>query len=95
MSLQGIAAAWFRREDWPRWLEIDPDFQPDYQHWHARMEKAVAQYRAAGTPIIKTIVLPDEFLAWSTANGKGVGTKARAEYAALKAMEHDKTEKRS
>ena len=82
-----IAAAWFRRQDWARWCEIDPDFQPDYRHWLKRMEKTIAQYQAAGIPVIKTLVLPDEFLEWSKANGKGVGTMARAHYAAHKAME--------
>jgi len=95
MKLQGMAAAWFRRDDWPRWLEIDPDFQPDYEHWLKRMEAAVAQHQARGVPIIRTIIVPDEFLAWAKANGKGVGTMDRAAYAAFKAVEHGQMEKRS
>jgi len=89
------AAAWFRREDWGRWCEIDPDFQPDYSHWLRRMEKAVAQYQAAGTPIIKSIIVPDEFVAWAKANGKDFGSAARAEYAAHQAMEQDSLHKRT
>ena len=95
MKLQGLAAAWFRREDWQRWCEIDRDFQPDYNHWLRRMEKKLTQLKAAGVPTIKTVILPDEFLAWSQANNKGVGTADRAHYAAHKAMAHNKMETRS
>jgi len=89
INLQGLAITWFRREDWPRWLEIDPQFQPDYAHWLKRMDKALVAYRAAGIPIIKPLVHPDAFLAWAQANGKSVGPTARAAYAALKARDHD------
>jgi hypothetical protein len=81
-----IAAAWFRREDWPRWREIDPTIQPDFDVWLQGMEAAVDRYRAVDTPIVKTIILPDEFLAWTKATGHRVTTTARAEYAARKAM---------
>jgi hypothetical protein len=87
-------AAWFRREDWARWCEIDSDFQPDYEHWLKRMEQAVAQHQAAGVALIKIILDPDEFLTWARAHDKGVGTAARAEFAAWAAMQHNRREQR-
>ena len=39
-----------------------------YNHWLKRMEKKLAQLQAAGVPTIKTVILPDEFLAWAQAN---------------------------
>lgn len=83
MPLIAMAVAWMRKEDWPRWLSIDSDFQPDYDHWLKRMEKAMAEIQERGTLVEKVIVDPDEFLEWSRANGGEVDTKARARYAAI------------
>lgn len=37
-NLGGIGISWFNEADWPRWLAIDPGFQPSYQRWLDRME---------------------------------------------------------
>lgn len=92
MKLRSLAISWFREEDFPRWLSIDPEFQPDYAHWLARSEAAFARYQAAGAPIVKVTILPDEFLEWSKASGRGIGTDARAGFAAFKAMLLDHSE---
>jgi len=42
MTVRRVAIAWLRKEDWPRWLELDPDFQPDYEHWLKRMDSLYA-----------------------------------------------------
>ena len=90
MKLQGMALAWMRREDWPRWLAIDPLFQPDYNHWLRRMEKAEAQLKAAGTPVIKVMVDPEEFIAWRDANGRrGLMQMDRASFAVWKMMHNE------
>lgn len=85
-----MALAWMRKEDWPRWLEIDPEFQPDYAHWLARMNAASAQLTAQGVPVMKVIVDPDEFLAWSRENGQGIGSTDRASFAVFKMTEADR-----
>lgn len=92
MKMQGVGVAWFRREDWPRWLAMDPDFQPDYQHWLRRMEDVFARLKATGAPVVKVTLDPDQFLAWSSASGRGIGTDARAAFAAIKARELDNRE---
>ena len=83
MPLVIVAIAWLRKEDWPQWLAIDPNFQPDYDHWLKRMEKAVADTQKTGHLVEKIDVEPGEFLKWSRVNGGKVDSKARAAYAAM------------
>jgi len=64
--LRRLALATLRPEDWPRWLELDPEFQPDYAHYRARMDAAAAQLKAAGVATVEVVVLPDD-----SSNGRG------------------------
>ena len=66
-GFKGQALSWFRREDWPQWREIDPDLEPDFDYWQARSDGAFAEFQAAGVPVLKVVIDPDEFLAWSRA----------------------------
>ena len=77
-----IAIAWLRKEDWPRWLAIDPDFPPDHDRWLRRMEELFAQFKEHGTPFKKIVIDPGEFLEWSRANGGEVDFKTRGKFAA-------------
>lgn len=90
-QLQGISAAWLRREDWPRWREIDPTMRPDYDGWLAKMEAAFTRYQQAGIPIVKVMIDPDEFLTWAKDRGVAPDSNGRAAFAAFKTM---KTETR-
>ena len=90
MKMQGMAVAWFREADWPRWCAMDCNFQPSYQYWLRRMEAVFTRYKAAGAPVIKVVLDPDEFLKWSNATGRGVGTDARAAFAVFKSMALDR-----
>ncbi len=84
MNIKTMAVTWFRKEDWPRWLAIDPDFQPNYDHWLKRSEQAMAEYNDPRYVLEKVLVDPDEFLEWSRVNAGGkVGQKERADYAAM------------
>jgi len=94
MKMQGLGVAWFREDDWPRWLAMDANFQPDYQHWLRRMNAVFTDLQAKGVPVVKVVLDPAEFLEWSSANGRGVGTGARAAFAAIKAMQLDDRERR-
>ena len=89
-TLDALGVSWFREQDWPRWCAIDPDFQPDYQHWLKRSEEMVRHYEAAGKVVLKITVDPDEFLTWTRATGSGVGSEARASYVGIKTM-HKRT----
>ena len=82
INLKGLAVAWLREEDWPRWLSIDSDFQPDYQHWLRRIEAALKEQETRGHRVVKVTIDPDEFLKWSRINGGKVNSQARAGFAA-------------
>lgn len=83
MNPQGTAVAWFREEDWPRWCEIDPDFQPDYQHWLGRAEAAMNGPLAKQQRLEKVLLDPDTFVEWSKRNGGAVNSQARSIFAAI------------
>jgi hypothetical protein len=87
LNLQGMGAAWFRRDDWARWHELDPTIQPDFDAWLGKMEVAVAGFRARGVAVVKVMIDPDVFVAWADANGHGYDTRGRQIYAAMKAAE--------
>ncbi|MCR5875137.1 hypothetical protein LRS10_13645 [Phenylobacterium sp. J426] len=87
MPVAGVALAWMRKEDWPRWLAIDPDFQPDYDHWLRRVEAGIKEIEARGHQVQKVVLDPDKFLAWSREFAGGeVNSKARSRYAAFMAL---------
>ena len=89
MKMQALALAWFREDDFPRWRSIDRNFEPDYQHWLRRMDATFTRLKATGAPVVKVVLDPDEFLAWSNATGAGIGTKARSAFVAIKARSLD------
>ena len=82
--MKALAVAWFREDDWLRWCAIDPDFQPDYEHWRRRAESAFQQQEAMGHRVVKITLDLDEFIEWSRANGGQIDTQARATFAAVK-----------
>jgi hypothetical protein len=88
-KMRSIALAWLRQGDWPRWLAIDSQFQPDYDHWLDRMDAAVSELESRGCKVHKIDVGIDEFLDWSRANGGKVDTNARAAFVAYKGMRKD------
>ena len=93
MNIKTLAVTWFRKEDWPRWLAIDPDFQPDFEHWLRRSEQAMKDWNDPSVVLEKVMVDPDEFLKWSRANAGGkVGHEARGTYAAIVLMEKHQTD---
>jgi|SRR5215217_6245634 hypothetical protein len=78
-----IAMSWFREEDWPTWLELDENFQPDREHWRRRCEGQTAALEARGIKVVKVTIDPPAFVAWADANTKDYGQMSRAAYAAI------------
>ena len=90
-----LATTWYRKKDWPRWLKLDPEFQPDYDHWLKRMEGQIAALEKQGVLIEKVVVDPDKFLAWCKFQGcDPASTSARASYASMRGK-HEKIGKDS
>ncbi len=93
MNLKTLAVTWFRKGDWPRWLAMDSDFDPDYDHWLKKSEQAMAEYNDPRYMLEKVMVDPDEFLEWSRVNAGGeVGQHARAHYAGFILMTNHRTD---
>lgn len=88
-NIKSLAIAWLKEEEWPQWLSIDSDFQPDYKHWLGRMNAAFAHYQSLGHRVVKITIEVDEFLEWSRSNGGKVDSNARAAFAAYKSMRKD------
>lgn len=76
-----VAAAWLRKEDWPRWQSID-DQLPAYERWRAKIEAGIAASEGRGLVVEKVEVHIDQFLAWCRARRRTVDRDARAAYAA-------------
>jgi hypothetical protein len=96
----GLALSWYRKADWPRWLEIDPDFEPDYDYWLARSEGQIAALEKRGIFPTKVVIDPEKFLEWCRVNnhepavrlcGPAPPTNARALYAAEMLMEQERS----
>ena len=93
MNLKTLAVTWFRKEDWPRWLAIDPGFDPDYENWLRKSERAMVEHADPRYVLEKVAVDPDEFLEWSRVNAGGeVGQSARGQYAAEVLMKKHRIE---
>ena len=93
MNIKTLAVTWFRREDWPRWLAIDPVFQPDFDIWLKKSERVMADYNDPSYVLEKVIINPDEFLEWSRVNAGGkVDQHARASYATEVLMKKHRTD---
>ena len=83
MRPRRFAIPWFREEDWPRWRDIDPHFEPDYAAWMAGATAHVRSLEGQDRLPEKVIVDPEHFLAWSAGFGGNVDGKARAAFAAF------------
>ena len=93
MNIKTMAVTWFRKEDWPRWLAIDPGFDPDYENWLKKSEQAMVDYNDPRYVLEKIMVDPDEFLEFSRVNTGGeVGQHARAQYAGFILMKKHRTD---
>ena len=53
-----LATTWYRKKDWPRWLELDPEFQPSYDHWLKRMKGQIAALEKQGVLVEKGWLTP-------------------------------------
>ena len=84
-----IAVAWLEVEDWARWREIDPTLHFDYSQYALKLAAVMEKMRDAGYNLTKVGIKPDEFLAWSAANGGRVDAAARTNFAASRLLRDD------
>lgn len=74
--------AWYREEDWPRWLEIsDDEMCATYSQWLKGAEKTLLEATRQGTVVHRTEIRPDEFLTWAKLKRIPLNGYARIEFA--------------
>jgi hypothetical protein len=89
-SRPAIALSWFRREDFARWREIDPNFEPSYPRWLAKTREMIEALEKQGIGVVLVPIAPDAFVAWAKEHGKSTRTEARGEFAAVLMMQRSR-----
>lgn len=80
------AVGWYRREQWPRLVEVSvdrEDLEATYDDWLPEAEKFVNRMRRLGMAVEKVEMDVEELLAWCRQQGRFVDADARATYAAV------------
>lgn len=83
MQPQIAGINWYRREDYPRILEVMEDrhlLAPTYDEWLRAAEKGIQHFTDKGLIAIKAEIEPESFLAWCKERGLKVDAKARNEW---------------
>ena len=88
-DIRGIAVAIMRESDWPLWVAMDGNFQPDYSRWHRRIETAIKKLHASGVRVERVVVDPVAFDRWRRERGLPMCASARAAFAAQLMAERD------
>lgn len=82
--LIGTGIPWYRREDYPRILEImrDGDGLPGtYEEWEQLAEQAEREFGRPLAPAIRVYIDPDQFVTWCTMRGHNIDASGRMAFA--------------
>lgn len=77
--------AYYRREDWPRFLEMisDPErMHEKWEDWEKELKKAEKRFRKEGLETKKVIINLDDLKAYCDRKGIAIDGSARSRYAA-------------
>lgn len=91
--LQGIGIPYFSEAEWHAAKAVMEDahtFHDSYAEFVTAVDQAERHLRGQGMATVRVYLRMDEFVPWCKANGRQVDGKARADYAARKAMENDR-----
>lgn len=81
----GTGLAWYRRQDYPRILQIMADAEllpPTFDKWQGKAEKLEREIARKGGKPVRVQIDPDKFVAWCTAHGHDVDAAGRRAFAA-------------
>lgn len=82
-----VGVAWYRRDQWPRLLEIAEDageLEKTYDEWLRLAEEKLNELKTPGILVKKTDVDLDEMTAWCSEHGRSLNAAARAAFVAAK-----------
>jgi hypothetical protein len=95
MKIRAMGLVWYRREDYPRILEIMMDAEK-LPHTFDQWEKSITEYarktEAKGkVVIVRAVIDPDSFLEWCKGKGMLPNAQARIAFANEAAYQQVKT----
>ena len=94
---QNVGVAWYRKEQWPRLLEIADDrekLEDTYEDWVKIAEKTMGEMEALGLSLAKVDIDVEELLAWCQKRKIPVNGSARARFTSAKLQEISEGKKR-
>ena len=78
-----IGVAWYRRDQWPRLLEISTDrseLEDSYDNWLVHVREAFQRMSNEGIDPVKVDIDTEELLDWCRSRNLAVSARARAQY---------------
>ena len=94
---QHVGVAWYRKEQWPRLLEIADDkekLEASYDEWVKIAQKTMREMEKLGLSLVKVDVDVEELLAWCQRRKIPVNGEARASFTSAKLQELSEGKKR-
>jgi len=82
--------AWYRREQWPRLLEVAEDadeLEDTYEEWLQIANRRFDEFNVPGVLLKKVDVDVEEVITWCIEHGRSVNASARSEFVAEKVRE--------
>jgi hypothetical protein len=82
--IRALGIPWYRREDYPRILEIMADREvlpPTFNEWRKRASQVEGGAKAQGMIVVRAVIDPDKFSDWCRARGLDIDARARTSFA--------------
>jgi hypothetical protein len=79
-----VGMCWYTREDFPRIREImtdDDNLHDTFDEWQAAAELGERNLQSQGHRVVRTVVKPNEFLAWCRERNLQPNARGRTEFA--------------
>ncbi|MCC6891076.1 MAG: hypothetical protein IT536_21320 [Hyphomicrobiales bacterium] len=83
-TIRASGMAWYRREDYPRILEIMEDRQklyPDFTSWENAAKSGESSMKREGHIVIRALIDPEKFPEWCRKRGLRIDAQARMQFA--------------
>ncbi|WP_066120293.1 hypothetical protein [Blastomonas sp. CCH2-A2] len=80
----GVGIPWYRRDDYPRILQIMADsdeLSPTYDEWEKRAQFKERDVIASGLTPYRAYIEPDKFRAWCVMRGRELNADSRIMFA--------------
>lgn len=97
-GLHGLGIPFYSEAEWLRAkTEMDDGdtFHDTYEEFVTRVKEVERELRREGQATIRVNLRMDEFAAWCRASGRKIDSNARAHYAGMRAMEHERASRKS